>query len=415
MDSTAIVVATIALILSALFSGLEIAFTTSNRLLIAADSGGSRTMRYIADLFRRSPSNFLASVLIGNTLSLVVLSLMLTKLLYSGYQGNIAVEFIVLATIVVVFGEFFPRVIVSSSADFFLKLFALPAFIFYLLFYPIIWFCAYVSTAILWLFGVRVRAGVLQRRFDIADLQTLVEEEIASDTPLDNEMRMMQNALDFGDVKVRECMVPRVEIEAFDVDGSLDELRKLFIATKFSRIPIYRGTIDTVIGYASSRQLFDSPSSIEEMLREPLYVPSSASAKSLLEEFIKLQRSMAIVIDEFGATAGLVTTEDILEEIFGEIDDEHDADYFVGKVISGGEYLLSGRASIEELSEEFAIEIERSEDYETLAGFILYTLGDMPEVGDSFIVEGLGITIDRISSQRISLVRVKVLEEKPLP
>ncbi len=410
MDNTSIIVAIVALILSSLFSALEIAFIASNRLMIVANDSRSRWVNYCANIFRRAPSNFLATVLIGNTIALVIFTLLIKQLLYPSMTENIIVLMILLWAAVVVVGEFIPRVVVSGSADFFLKLFAVPAAIFYLLLYPIIKLCAYLSAALLWLCGVRVKAGVLQRNFDMLDLQSLVEEEMTLDTPLDNEMRILSNALDFNDVKVRNCMVPRVEIEAFDVEGSIDELKRLFITTKFSRIPIYRDSIDTVIGYASSRQLFDSPSSILEMLREPLYVPSSASAKGLLEEFIRLQRSMAIVIDEFGATAGLVTTEDILEEIFGEIDDEHDAGHFVGKSLGGGEFLLSGRASIEELEEEFSIVIEPSEEYETLAGYILFTLGDMPQIGQRFVTDSLEITIDRINSQRISLVRAKVLK-----
>ncbi len=410
MDTSLIVLAVVSLVFSAFFSGLEVAFTASNTLLLTLEESQNKTVGAFQDIFRRNPSNFLTSVLVGNTLSLVCFCLVSAKLLYEIEIGGLFWVIVILWCVVVCVAEFLPRVIVIRAPALYYRAFVIPAFVFYILFYPISAFCGWISYILLRIFGCRVQRGVLLKGFDTSDLQNLVEEEMAQSTPLENEMRLLHNAFDFSQVRVRECMVPRVEIEAFDVEGSIEELRKLFVSTKFSRIPIYRDTVDTIIGYASSRQLFEHPESIEKMLRLPLYVPSSALVRSLLEDFVRARKSMAIVIDEFGATAGLITIEDILEEIFGEIDDEHDGEYFVGKELPDGGYLLSGRAELDDLLEKFGIEIPQSEDYETLGGYILYTIGDMPQVGHTFSTSGYNFTVERISHQRISLVKVTPLK-----
>ncbi len=408
MELSYIVVAVLAILLSAFFSALEIAFNASDRLLLNLKESENHTFCYIRDLFRRNPSYFLSSVLVGNTLSLIVFAYVVVHITTTIAVDNLFWEIVITSSVVVVVAEFIPRVLVSRSPAFFLRALIVPAFALYVIFYPITKVCGWLSWIVIRLLGRRVSAGLLVKNFDMEDLQSLVEEEIAQSTTLENEMRLLHNAFDFSHVKVRDCMIPRVEIEAFDIEGTVEELSRVFISTKFSRIPIYRDTVDTIVGYASSRQLFEGPETIESMLRVPLYVPSSASAQWLFEEFIRERTSMAIVIDEFGSTAGLITSEDILEEIFGEIDDEHDTGYFVGKSVGEGEYLVAGRAGIEEISRELSIDLPQSDDYETLAGCLLYAFGDMPEVGDSVEVGGYSCTVERISQRRISLVRIKI-------
>ncbi len=407
MDCSLIVLAVVSLIFSAFFSALEVAFTASNTLLLTLEESENKTISFFQDIFRRNPSNFLTSVLVGNTLSLICFCLVVCRILSEIGYGSEFLEVLVVCVIVVFVAEFLPRLVVLRAPAVYYRALVIPAFIFYLLFYPLSTFCGWISWLVLKCFGSKVQRGVLLKGFDSSDLQSLVEEEIAQSTPLENELRLMHNALDFSQVRVRDCMVPRVEIEAMDIEGSVEDLRRLFVSTKFSRIPIYRDSVDTIVGYASSRQLFESPESIADMLRVPLYVPSSGLVKSLLEEFIRARKSMAIVIDEFGATAGLITTEDILEEIFGEIDDEHDADFFVGKELAEGEYLLSGRATLEELSEMFGIVIPESEDYETLAGYLLLMIGDLPSIGVEYSYGEYSFVVERVSRQRVSLVRVK--------
>lgn len=410
MDGAVISVIVVSLILSAFFSAMEVALTSSNKLLLSIDNSSSRFTAYVVRLFADAPANFLSSTLVGNNIALVVFSLFMSRLLYPVGEGNLLVETLVSSGVVIFTAEFLPKAIVRSAPNFYLKIFLVPAYFFYLLFYPVSRFCTYVSRLVLRIFGMRLASGAPARSFDMVDLQSLVEDEINSEAPTENEMKIFHNALDFSAIKVRECMVPRVEITALDIEDSIEELQQMFVRTKFSRIPIYRDTIDTIVGYASSRQLFDSPQAIAQMLREPIYVPGSGSAKWLLEEFIRTRRSLAIVIDEFGSTAGMVTTEDILEEIFGEIDDEHDADYLVEREVSKGEYLFSGRVEIEHINSQYGLEIPERDDYETLAGYVLYNVGEIPTVGESFDLDGFSLTVERGSSRRISLIRLRIID-----
>lgn len=408
MEGSIIAVIVISLVLSAFFSAMELALTSANKLLLSIDQSSNRFTAYVMRLFRDAPADFLPTMLVGNNIALVVFSLFMSRLLYpDAQQSNLLVETLVSTGVVIFTAEFLPKAIVRSAPNFYFKIFLLPAYFFYLLFYPISRFCAFLSRMILRILGIKIDKGAPIRSFDRVDLQSLVEGEINSEAPTENEMKIFHNALDFSAIKVRQCMIPRVEITAFDIEGDIAEFQQLFVKTKFSRIPIYRGTIDTVVGYASSRQLFDQPSSVEAMLREPIFVPGSGSAKWLLEEFIRTRRSMAIVIDEFGSTAGMVTTEDILEEIFGEIDDEHDNDYLVEREIAPGEYLFSGRVEIEHLNAEYGLSLPERDDYETLAGYVLYNVGEIPSVGESFSLDGMTLTVERGNSRRISLLKLR--------
>ncbi len=411
MDVSLIVVAIVSLVMSAFFSGLEIAFTASNKLLLTIDTQRNGFFSIATSLLKNYPADFLSTILVGNNLALVIFSLYMSNLLAPFTGNSMLLETLVSTIIVLVTAEFVPKVIVQSSPNFYLRIFIFPALFFFIIFYPISKICTYISLGFLWIFGFRFKRDDQKQHFDKVDLQAIVEDEIASDAPTENEMRLFHNALDFSQIKVRQCMIPRVEIESFDVEDSLDELKKLFIYSKFSRIPIYRDSIDNIIGYASSRDLFNSPSSVEEILREPIFIPASGSARLLLEEFIRTHKSLAIVIDEFGTTAGMITTEDILEEIFGEIDDEHDDDYLLGKVVGEGEYIFSARAEIEQVNEQFLLSLPESEEYDTLAGYFLYEVGEIPQAGQSVTIGNLLFTVERANRQRISLLRVKVISK----
>lgn len=411
MDSyfSLIVVALVSLALSALFSAIEIAFTASNKLLLTIDNRRSPIFNFTTGIFKKAPADFLSTVLVGNNLCLVVFSLYMSQILAPTVGDNIVLETLISTLIVLFMAEFMPKVMAQNSPNVVLRIFIVPALIFYFIFYPISKMTTYISLGLLWLFGFRFKPDQGTQQFDKVDLQAIVEDELASGAATEKEIRIFHNALDFSQVKVRECMIPRVEIEAFDVEGSPEELRKLFIKTKFSRIPIYRESIDTIIGYASSRDLFDFPASVELMLRDSIYVPSSALASPLLEEFIRTHKTIAVVIDEFGTTAGMVTIEDILEEIFGEIDDEHDDDFKLGKVISEGEYLFSARAEITQINQEFSLSLPESDDYETLAGYFLNMVGEIPEVGSTVTLGAFRFTVERADARRISLLRVTKL------
>lgn len=402
-----LVVVIVSLVLSAFFSGMEIAFVSSNKLLLEIDKKQNKLYDHIASIFLRRPAQYITSILVGNNIALVIYSLFMSRLLYPSGEGNFVVETVVSTLVIIFTAEFLPKAIVRTAPNFYLRIFAVPLFVFYLLFYPVAVSATWVSSMLLRIFGIKVHGGEMAVNFDKVDLQSLVSQEIEAETPTDNEIKLFQNALDFSELKVRDCMVPRVEITALEQDDSMEELRDLFIKTKFSRIPIYRDTIDNVVGYASSRQLFESPKSILQMLREPIYTPESASVQRLLSEFIRSHRSLAIVIDEFGGTAGMVTIEDILEEIFGEIDDEHDDNYLVEKQLPDGEYLFSARLEIEHINSDYGFSIPEREQYETLAGYILFNSEDIPVIGEQFTLDGMTISVVRSTDTRISLVRIK--------
>lgn len=407
-----IVVIIVSLLLSAFFSGMEIAFVSSNKLLLEIDKKQNRVYNHIASLFLRRPAQYITTILVGNNIALVFYSLFMSYLIYPDGGGNYLVETAISTLVIIFTAEFLPKAVVRTAPNLYLRLFAIPLYVFYLLFYPIAIAATWLSRLLLRIFGINVSSSTISSGFSKVDLQSLVTQEIETETPTDNEIKIFQNALDFSDLKVRDCMVPRVEITAIEDSDSISDLREMFIRTKFSRIPVYRGTIDNIVGYVSSRQLFENPSSISSMLRAPIYTPESASVQRLLSDFIHSHRSLAIIIDEFGSTAGMITTEDILEEIFGEIDDEHDERYLVEKDLGNGEFLFSARCEIEQLNAQYDLKIPERDDYETLAGYILHHCQDIPAASDQFTLDGLTIRIVRSSKKRISLVKIQKESEK---
>lgn len=411
---TQIVIIVAALILSAFFSGMEIAFLSSNKLRLEIERKQSRTYNHIASLFLKAPGQYISTILVGNNIALVIYSIFMSTL-YVTVTGssNYALETIISTLIIIFTAEFLPKAVVKANPNFYLRVFAVPLYIFYIIFYPLSRFATLLSTLLLRIMGRRVDDTPQIAGFGKVDLATLVEEtavneEGDADEQEDNEqrIRLFQNALDFSEQRVRECMVPRTDMEAIDVEDSVDDLRRLFVSSGYSRLPVFEGTVDNVIGYANLKSLFNGPGSIREMLQQTLYVPETMSQQKLLSEFIRDHKSLAIVIDEFGSTAGMVTLEDLLEQIFGEIEDEHDADYLVEKEIAAGEYVLAGRLEIDHLNETYGLGIPESDRYDTLAGYILDQSEDIPRPGDVIRADGLKIKILRTSHTRIELVQV---------
>ncbi len=411
---TQIVIIVAALILSAFFSGMEIAFLSSNKLRLEIERKQSRTYNHIASLFLKAPGQYISTILVGNNIALVIYSIFMSAL-YVTVTGssNYALETIISTLIIIFTAEFLPKAVVKANPNFYLRAFAVPLYVFYVVFYPLSRFATLLSTLLLRIMGRRVADTPQIAGFGKVDLATLVEEaavneEGDADEQEDNEqrIRLFQNALDFSEQRVRECMVPRTDMEAIDVEDSVDDLRRLFVSSGYSRLPVFEGTVDNIIGYANLKSLFNGPGSIREVLQQTLYVPETMSQQKLLGEFIRDHKSLAIVIDEFGSTAGMVTLEDLLEQIFGEIQDEHDADYLVEKEIAAGEYVLAGRLEIDHLNETYGLGIPESDRYDTLAGYILDQSEDIPRPGDVIRADGLKIKILRTSHTRIELVQV---------
>lgn len=409
-----IIVIVVALILSAFFSGMEIAFLSSNKLRLEIERKQSKSYNHIASLFLKAPGQYISTILVGNNIALVIYSIFMSAL-YTTITGrsNYAVETVISTLIIIFTAEFLPKAVVKANPNFYLRVFAVPLYIFYIVFYPLSRFATFLSTLLLRIMGKQVGETRQIAGFGKIDLATLVEEAAGNEegdeeSKEDNEqrIRLFQNALDFSEQRVRECMVPRTDMEAIDAEDSVDDLRRLFVSSGYSRLPVFEGTIDNIIGYANLKCLFNGPATIREVIQETLYVPETMSQQKLLSEFIRDHKSLAIVIDEFGSTAGMVTIEDLLEQIFGEIEDEHDADYLVEKEVAPGEYVLAGRLEIDHLNEAYGLAIPESDRYDTLAGYILDQSEDIPKPGDVVRADGLKIKILRTGRTRIELVQV---------
>ncbi len=412
----------IALLFSAFFSGLEISFLSSNKLKIEIDRQHGRLYTYLVSIFMRHQGQFITSILVGNNVALVIYSMLMTRLLNAGILSGLSpnlqllVNTLISTFIVLLLGEFLPKAICRLRPNFFMRVFSIPAFLIYLLCYPVARFTTWLAVLIVrHVFRKKISAQMAQPAFSMADLQDLtsaategVEER---EEELEHDIKIFQNALDFAEVKVRDCMVPRTEIEAVSLEDGMKELRSAFVQTGFSRILVYKDTIDNIIGYVHSTDLFKQHGSLRDMLITLEFVPASMSAQHLLTLFIKNKKSMAVVVDEFGGTAGMVTMEDVMEEIFGEIEDEHDSDDLMEKQLSDHEYVLSGRLEVAYLNEKYSLGIPESDEYETLAGFIIFGTESIPKAGEEVLLEGFKLRVLKTSASKIDMVHVTLPQE----
>lgn len=408
----------ICLLLSAFFSGMEIAFVSSNKLRIEIDKSNKGITRKVIDLFVSNSGMYITTILVGNNVVMVIYGIFMSdfldpKLDALGVTVGMRMFLVTLIStlIVLVTGEFFPKVIFRAKPNVFLKIFAIPVFIFYIIFFPISYFSVWFGGLILRIFtGTKLAYKEENRAFGKIDLNNLIEEGegTGSQNEEEHDIKLFRNALDFSEVKLRECIVPRPDIVALPIESSLDELRELFVKTGLSRILIYRDNIDNVIGYVHSSALFHYPETVEKAVSKILIVPETMSALRLLNLFTKEQKSVAVVVDEFGITAGMITIEDIMEEIFGEIEDEHDHLNLKEEQLSANEYLFSGRLEVDYLNEKYSLNLPENEEYETLAGLILYYNEDIPATGEKIEIEGIEFEIVSVKGARIEEVIVRL-------
>ena len=371
----------ICLLLSAFFSGMEIAFVASNKLRIEIDKTDKSISQTLIDLFISNSGMYITTMLVGNNVVMVIYGIFMKDYL-SGYLDflhlslgmKVLVETLITTLIILVFAEFLPKTLFRLRPNAFLRVFAVPVFLFYLLFFPITYFSVWLGGVLLRIVtGKKMEQKEPNKAFGKIDLNNLIEEGEVSDEKNEeiHEIKLFRNALDFSEVKLRECIVPRTDLVALPIDADRKELTDLFVQTGLSRILIYKENIDNIIGYVHSSSLFKNPATIEQALSGVIIVPETMSASHLLNLFIKQQRSIAVVVDEFGITAGIVTIEDIMEEIFGEIEDEHDHPSLKEEVVSDHEYIFSGRLEVDYLNEKYDLNLPENEEYETLAGYIL--------------------------------------------
>ncbi len=418
--SIAIVV--IMVTLSAFFSGMEIAFLNKNRLRLEIDRKQSRTFDYVAGLFSRHQGEYISTILVGNNIALVLYSMCLSMVLRevarllgwtSLQEGSILLETIIPTIIIIFLGEYFPKSIFRSNPNFYYRYLSPVMYFFYIILYPITRATTLVSFGLLRLVGRKESDAERQIEFDRSDLESLLENNNSSDmaSEADNDIKMFQNALDFADLRVRDAMVSRVDVEAVDIDDcTMEQLTERFVETMYSRIFVWRDSIDNIIGYVNSKSLFERPKSIEEALIKVDYVAETLPLQDLLTQFTKNKSNIAVVIDEFGGTAGIISLEDVLEQIFGDIEDEHDKPDMVEKRVSEREFVFSCRLDVEYLNEEYEIGIPESEEYDTLAGYIISRYEELPTAGTVMEFDGLRIKILRTTRSRIELARVELLE-----
>ncbi len=416
-----LILAIIALVFSALFSGTEIAYVTADRVRVELDVKKGGFVNTIISRFYRDSDFFISTILVGNNIMLVIYGMGAAAVLepwLESYHFNQAVV-LILSTlistgIILLTGEFFPKSIFRINPNISLKVFALPIYLFYLALYPVSLFTTWLSKVLMKLFGIKSdnqKGGMLSVGDLNSYLDRTIDEVNPAKTPVENEVKIFHNALDFSSTHIRDCMLPRNEVVAVNIDTtSRQELSDLFTSSGRSKIVVYSGDIDNVLGYIHVSELFVPESDWKEHLKPVIFAPETLLANKLMRRLLAEKRSMAVVVDEFGGTAGLVTLEDLVEEIFGDIQDEHDNSRPMVREVKPGIYECSGRVEIENLRESFHIDIPEDDDYQTLAGYILHHVGEIPAEGDRIEINGKTFTIEKGSATRLELIR---LEDNP--
>lgn len=414
----------ISILFSAFFSGMEIAFISANKLRLELDKKQNIVFSGLISHYTQHPGQFIATMLVGNNLALVTYGIAFAYLLKPYLMGYLHSDLLVLvaqtfiSTIVILAtAEYLPKMLFRINPNRVLKIFTIPLAFFYFLFFPVTKIAIWISKVVLKIFlNAQIKKVDEKVVFSRIDLDHFVSEQENNTAPkseheVDNEVKLFRNALDFSSVKLREVMVPRTEIVMLDIDSTVEELQQKFIETGYSRILFYSGNIDNIVGYIHHSVIFTKPDSIKSHLRKVLIVPETMSASKLLRQFIQQRLSIAIVVDEFGGTSGMVTSEDILEEIFGEIEDEHDTDDLIMKKVTDDEFVLSGRLELDELNEEFGLEFPEDENFETLAGFILFHYESIPKINSVITIDQYQFKILKATNTKIELVLLKILDD----
>ncbi|MGN0282226.1 MAG: hemolysin family protein [Prevotella sp.] len=408
----------VTMVFSAFFSGMEIAFVSGNRMLAEVERGKNGISQKAISYFYRHPNNFVSTMLVGNNIALVIYGILFAQIfdatLFSSFgDGERVTADTIASTIVVLFtGEFIPKLIFKSNPNTMLSLFAMPAMACYVVLYPISRFATLLSKCMLRIIGVRMQNVKDEMEFSKVDLDYLVQSSIDNardEDDIEEEVKIFHNALDFSDTKVRDCMVPRTEIEGVEIDESdEEELKNRFIETGFSKLVVYKDDIDHVVGYIHSSEMFRNPKQWRDNIRTLQFVPETMAAKKLMQTFLQQKKTLAIVVDEFGGTSGLVSLEDIVEEIFGDIEDEHDSNNYIAKKTDDGEYVLSARLEIEKVNEMFDLELPESDDYMTVGGLILHEYQSFPKLNEIVKIGHFEFKIIKSTMTKIELVKLKI-------
>lgn len=404
--------------LSAFFSGMEIAFVSSNRMLAEMDREGNGIAKKIISKFYNHPNGFVSTMLVGNNIVLVVYGILVARLfdstIFSSLDDGMKVTAdTLLSTLVILFtGEFLPKILFKNNANRLLSVFSVPAYLFYILLWPISRFSTLISKCLLRIVGIRMEAEADDEGFSKVDLDYLVQSSIEnahSDEEINEEVKIFQNALDFSDCKVRDCMVPRTEVNAVDVnDCTVDELMQKFVESGNSKIIVYEDDIDHIIGYIHSSEMFRNRDNWRQCVCKMPFVPETMAAQKLMHIFLQQKKSLGVVIDEFGGTSGIVSLEDIVEEIFGDIEDEHDSTKYIATQVGDNEYMLSARLEIDKVNELFDLGLPESDDYMTVGGYILHEYQSFPKLNEVITIGRYEFRIIKSTMTKIELVKLKV-------
>ena len=421
IDWSLIVWLLVSMLFSAFFSGMEIAFVSSNRLLAEMDREKNGLSQKAISYFYQHPSNFVSTMLVGNNIALVIYGILFARIfdttLFAPLSDGMRVTAdTLLSTFIVLFtGEFLPKTIFKNNPNTLLTVFAVPAWVCYVVLWPISRFATLLSKGLLRLVGIRMSNSGEEREFTKVDLDYLVQTSIDNadnEDEIGEEVKIFQNALDFSETKIRDCMVPRTEIDAVEDTASIEELKQVFIESGHSKIVVYHEDIDHIIGYIHSSDMFTASKMAicADLVREISFVPETMLASKLMKQLMQQKRSLAVVVDEFGGTSGLVSLEDIMEEITGEIEDEHDNTNLVAKQLSDHEYILSARQEIEKVNEMFDLDLPESDEYMTVGGLILHEYQSFPKLNEIVKIGHYEFKIVKNTATKIELVRLNVTE-----
>ena len=404
-----IIIILLALICSAFFSGMELAYVSSNKIYIEIEKKQQGFLAGILKKITKRPSKFIATMLIGNNIALVVYGFFMGYLLGSLY-GGLLVQTIVSTLVILLTAEFLPKVFFQIYANDLVKFFAVPAYFFYIVFSLVSEFILWISDLVL-KYIFKTHGDKVRLSFSKIELGNYISEQMQAieiEDEVDSEIQIFQNALDFSDIKSREVMIPRTEIVAVDINTPIDELSMQFTETGLSKIIVYKGNIDDVVGYVHSFDLFKKPETLQGVLMPVVFVPETMLAKDVLNILSKKHKSIAVVVDEYGGTSGVITVEDIIEELFGEIEDEHDNTELIEEVIEENYYRFSARLEVDYLNENYKLSLPDDEHYETLGGMIVNFTQGIPQAGETVVIGNYQIEIIEVSNTKIDLVCLKM-------
>ena len=418
MNSTLLILL-LAMLFSAFFSGMEIAFVSSSKLRFEVDKSSRNLTGKLLSVFYNNPNNYISTMLVGNNIALVVYGIMMARVIDSILTTHVTTnplwlllaDTIISTLIILVVGEFLPKTIFKINPNATLRLFALPTYLLYIILYPISKFATTCARGVLFIFGIKLNKENSSKAFTKMDLDYFIQSSIQQGNGMqdvDTEVKIFQNALDFSNLRIRDCMIHRTDIEAVSTHTTTEELMHTFVESGFSKLIVYEDSIDNIIGYIHSSEMFKNASDWQRHICKMPFVPESMQAQKLMEQFLQQKKSLAVVVDEFGGTAGIISLEDIVEELFGEIQDEHDVDDYIAKKNDDGTYTLSARLEIERINELFGIDLPISDEYLTIGGLILFHYKSFPKMHEVIQIGQFRFKIMKVESNKIELITLKI-------